>query len=346
MKSRQATIATAIAIMMAMACLSCTSFDDPYLKTLRHLNVEMLEPFDSVDVDNYAVFHLDNVVPVDDEWFLMSSNKGEYNLMFLNAITSECFSAIRRGRGPGEIVQGSNLYKAGNSATYYDYNGGICVCINLAKTIEYHYPVMDTIGIFRDKVPRPVYIGMCGKDRFVSGNSADDEVWYSLFDSSGNVMSNIEAWNYKDLTKDRDRRLSWMLSSKYAANSDGTRICVANVASPTLSFASVEDGMMAEYMRYEVAPPKYGTADMTGAFHGLFADDIYVYILYSGHKLSGDLLPSHECNHLVIYSWEGMPIRHYYLSRNISSICIDGNCLIGSSDYPECKVYKYLLPGL
>jgi len=335
----------AITAFLTMA-VSCVSSHDPYLRTLRHLKTEIIEPVDSIDVDDYEVFHLNNVVPIDDNWLLMSSTKGDYNLMFLNTETSERFFAIRRGRGPGEIVHGNSLSKSGESAIYYDYNGGVCISINLMQTIKKRCPVLDTVGIFRDKVPKPVYIGRCGKDGFISGNVADENVWYSFFDPEGNVLSDVPALNYNELPKDRDYKLSFLLSSKYVSNPAGTKICVANVACPSLSFSNVDSGLMTEYKRYEIAPPEVGQLDSKEAFHGLFADEEFVYALYSGYMLRGDALPGYTCNHLIVYDWDGCPVKHYRLSRNISSIHVEGNCLTGSSDYPECKVYKYVLNGL
>lgn len=333
------------AIVLMMASVSCTSSDNPYLRSLR-LSVQHISPVDSVSIDDYAVIDIYDAISVDDEWLLLSSSKGEYNLMFVNTVTTDCFMAIRRGRGPGEITGSSCLQKSGGSAVIYDFNSGICTSIDLRETIRTRTPVLDTIGNFRGKTPKPLYLGVCGKYGFVSGNSMDETVWYSFFDPEGNILSSVPAFGYKELSAyDRDYILSWHLSSKYVSNPSGTRVCVANVACPSLSFAAVDSGLMTEYKRYEIAPPEHALQDKS-AFQRAFADDKYVYLIYSGYMVRGDILPSHACNHLVIYDWEGNPVRHYYLSRHISSIHVKDNCIVGASDYPDSKVYKYILPDL
>lgn len=334
------------AIVLMMTSVSCTSSGDPYLRSLR-LSVQHIDPVDSVSIDDYAIIDIRDAISVDDDWLLLSTSKGEHALMFLNPVTSDFFMAIRRGRGPGEILSGTNLQKSGDRAVIYDFNGGVCTSVNLNETIRTRTAVLDTIGNFRDKAPKPVYIGICGKDGFVSGNSMDETVWYSFFGPEGNILSSVAAFGYKELSAyDRDYILSWHLSSKYVSNPSGTRVCVANVASPTLSFSKVDSGMMTEYKRYEIAPPQARIDNILDAFHGIAADDKYVYLIYSGHKPRGDVLPSNACNDLIVYDWEGNPVKHYHLSRHISSVHVAGGCLIGTSDHPDCKVYKYILPDL
>ncbi len=342
MSYRFPVFALAGAIVLMLVPVSCTSSKDPYLRTLR-LSACHIEPVDSVSIDEYAIFDPYDAISVDDNWLLLSSGKGDYNLLFVNAVTSEHFHAIRRGRGPGEIINGSSLYKVGKSAVIYDFTGGTCMSLNLSETIQTRTPVLDTIGNFRDKSPKPVYIGICGEAGFVSGNSMDETVWYSFFDPEGNVLSSVPAIGYKNLSAyDRDYILSLHLSSKYVSNLSGTRVCVANVASPTLSFSKVDSGILTEYKRYEIAPPGRGMQALS-AFQRLFADDKYVYLIYSGHKLRDDILPSHACKNLVVYDWDGNPVKHYQLSHHISSIHVEGNSLVGVSDYPDSKVYKYIL---
>jgi len=334
-------------VIISMATVSCNSSGkDKYLKTLR-MKTESIVPIDSIDIEQFEAYQPDNILKIDDNWLLLSSTKGDYNLLFLNTETSERFFAIRRGRGPGEIVYGVSLHKYGNNnAIYYDYNNGICISLDLQKTINDRHPVLDTVGIFKESTARPLYLCFCNKAGFFSGNTTDKNIWYSLYDDAGDILSNVNALHYKELSKNRDFRVSIMLSSKYVAKPDGTKVCVANVASPSLSFSNVNSGIMTEYKRYEIAPPEIDLKRNRTAFCGIDADDSFVYLLYSGHKIVGDTLPSHECNHLIVYNWNGCPVKHYRLSRNISSIHVEGNCLTGSSDYPECKVYKYVLNGL
>lgn len=336
-----------VAAIVAMTT-SCNSSGTAYLKSLP-LETEPLTAVDMICIDDYAVFSPNCIVKADDSWLLMSTTKGDYRLMFLNPSTSEHFFAIRKGRGPGEMIQGGSLHKSGDDAVFYDVNNAVCIRINLSETINKREPVIDTIATFTGGPSKPVYMTSCGESGFVSGNLVDPDVWYSYYDNTGQIISGVSALDFDGMPKDRDHRVSFLLSSKYAASPDGTRVCVANVVSPSLSFSYMDSGRLEEYRRYEMASPGMAggrlTEDHVSAFMGIDADEKHVYVIYSGHKLKDDVLPTDECKDLVIYDWNGNPVRHYILDRSVNSISVEKDCIYATSTYPEYRVYKFPLPG-
>lgn len=338
----------AIAAICEAMALSCTgpSENDKYLKSLS-LEPELLTAVDSVNIDQFDLFQARAAVAVDGGWLIVSSVQGDYRLLFLNPETSEHFFAIRKGRGPGEMINGSSLHKNGDGAVFYDSGSAVCVKIRTKESIRSRRVVMDTIGVFAAGASRPVYMTSCGKDGFISGNLLDQDVWYSYYDDRGTILSDVSSLDFEEFSEG-DRKVSRMLSSVYASNPDGSKVCVANVVCPSLSFSEVKSGILTEYCRYENPPEGIAagriTEDCTGAFQDIDADEDYVYLIYSGNKYKGDSLPINECRHLVVYDWGGNPLRHFVLDRNISSVHIDGNSLWGASAYPESCVYRFILP--
>lgn len=339
------SIKIAAAAFCAAAALSCSSVGDPYLKTLR-MDMEQLAAIDSINVDRYDLFQARNVVKADNGWLALSTTKGDYRLLFLDPATSEHFFAIRNGRGPGEIIQGSSFHGSGDAAMYYDVNNAVCIRIDLCRTVENKEIAADTVGVFKG-ASKPVYLARCG-DGFVSGNLLDGEAWYSYYDRQGNVVSSVDALDFKEITEGGDFRISFLTSSKYAAAPSGTRVCVASVGSPSLSFAEVKSGLLNEYARYAIPPSGMVkgrmTAESRSAFCGLDADEDYVYAIYSGHSIADDVLPTDECRHLIVYSWDGSPVRHYRLDHNVNSVHVAGNSLYATTTYPESCVYRFELP--
>lgn len=336
-----------ITAICAVVMLSCSSEKDAYLRSLG-LEVEYLSAVDSVNIEQYDMSQVRNVVVIDDEWILMSTIKGGHKLLFLNMKTSDHFFAIKGGRGPGEMINGNSLHKFGEDACFYDSNNATCIKIRLEETVRNHRLTADTIGLFKYGPSKPIYMTTCGKNGFISGNLIDENVWYSYYDSTGRIYSSVEALDFDEISGDRDAKLSFSLSSKYVSCPNGTKVCVASVASPSLSFSTVEAGCLAEYKRWPMPPVGmvvgHVTPEHTSTFMGIDADDNYVYLAYSGHRLRNDVLPTEECNHLIVYDWDGYPVKHYYLNRNVSSIHIDGNNLWAASTYPESCVYRFVNP--
>ena len=270
------------AAIIAFFELSCASGgSDPYLKTL-HLDREVLSVVDSVGLDDFYDFSADELLQIDDSWMLLSSQKGLYNLLFLNIESGNGIYAIRKGRGPGEMINGGNLHLRDDKALYYDMSTAVCISIDVNSFIEYKEILIDTLCNFVGKSPKPVYMTTC-HGGIVSGNSADSDVWYSLYGPDGEVSSSVKALKYDELVQSPDVRASVMLSSKYASSPDGRKVCVASVASPSISFADVVDGGLVEYLRYEISPPDMErgiSADNRTAFMDVVADGSFVYFLY------------------------------------------------------------------
>lgn len=320
--------------------------EDAYLRTLDVPEV-LISPCDSINLEHYHLFDARKILKHGD-WFILSSASGEWNLTFLNPYTGESFNALRRGRGPGEVLRGSSLQLYRGMAIYADYAGAKCLSIDIGATVESKMAVLDTVGKFSDKGPRPLYLCKCG-DGFISGNSFKPDSWYSYYDANGKILSEVPAINFDEIKgADNDFMASLALSSKYAANPDGTKVCVANVASGAISFASVDRDFITECKRLELVAPKVvvknsrtvSSHDEISFFHDIEADVNGVYLLYSGNTLQSDI-PVNECRHVVHYSWDGNEDKHYVLSHTVTSIFREGDKLYCTSSYPSSRMYVY-----
>lgn len=333
----------AAAIFLLAAAVSCTSkyADDPYLRGLK-IREQTLSPVDSSDLDVYGYWQPRDVVNTYDGWFVISSSDNDYHLLFVNPRGGEHFYAIRRGRGPGEIVSGANLHKSGDAVRYYDFTRTKCIELDIEKSIAARAAVCDTVGDF-SKGSRLVYLTSCGKDKFVSGCLIDANYWYALYDRQGKFLSGVEA--IAGLSKDRDRALSAMLSTRYASSPDGKHLCAANVNVPVVSFASVTGDELKENKRIQASfdGEKEGRARTAKSyFNGVAADDNHVYILYSGHRITDREMPSHECSHVLVYDWQGNIKHHYFLSRPVCSISLTDDGFYAVSTWPSGKLLHFV----
>ena len=335
------------AAMLLAAVVSCTSryADDPYLRDLK-IGEQTLSPVDSSDLDMYAYWQPRNVVDTHGGWFVISSVEGDYHLLFVNPESGDHFYAIRRGRGPGEIVSGSNLHKFGEAVRYYDFTRTKCIELDIEKSIAARAAVCDTVGDF-SKGNRLVYLTSCGKDKFVSGCLADENYWYALYDRQGKFLSGVEA--IEGLSKDRDSALSAMLSTQYSASPDGRHLCVTNLSTPTISFASVSGDRLQEAKRiqstFDAEKQAHGRT-AKGYFNGVAADDNYVYILYSGRRIADREMLPNECSHLLVYDWNGNIKHHYVLSRPVCSISLTDDGFYAVSTWPSGKLLHFVLDAI
>jgi hypothetical protein len=334
-----------VVAIIAIAAISCSGSPDrdAYLRSLK-LKPEVLTALDSVSLEAYNHFQPNGIVDAADGWFVLSSLQGEYHLLFLNPENDEHFFAIRKGRGPGEIVSGADLHEYAGNARFYDFTSSKCIEIKLPESIAAKVAVCDTVADFSGG-ERPVYMSSCGPDRFVSGRISDDKVWYSLYDRHGKVLSSIDAIDINPRRK--DIKGAMMLSSKYTSSRDGSRLCAANVLTPTISFASVSDDIISEVKRIRANSRGVDNGqfkDAVSRFNGICSDENRVYVLYSGRMMADRTISSDECEHLVVYDWAGNPIHHYLLNRPVCAISVSGNDMYAVSAYPSEGMFRFELP--
>ena len=323
---------------------------DRYLRSFPFIG-KAISPVESLDIERYDIFFPRNVLKIGD-CFALSEFNGSYNLSILNPSTGRKVELFRRGRGPGEMVNASSLHTRNNRAILYDRSSSCCVSVDILSSFNEGKPVLDTIAVFGEFASRPTRL--CFTDElFISCDVLSPGSWYCSYDNSGRVLSKVQAIDFDVLQGcDSDFVSSLHLSSVYTADPSGTRICVANVASAALSFSRLENGILSEYKRYEITPPEVSfrgqyavnSPDALDFFHGIDSDEDYVYLLYSGRKtFNKDSIPSFECNHLLVYDWDGLPVKRFELSHNVSSIHVVGNRIYCGTSYPHAQILVYEL---
>ena len=82
----------------------------------------------------------------------------------------------------------------------------------------------------------------------------------------------------------------------------------------------------------------------TQAFYSAASTEENIYLLFSGKQLGDMTDPTYECSHLLVYDWDGNPIRRYELEHPITSIHLQAGRIYGVSTFPTAAYYVYELP--
>ncbi len=318
------------AAIFSAAMVSCSDSEtNAYLRSLRRVGMTVIEPVDSASLSDVEKFMALGIMKAGD-WLIMNGdNRSVHHLLFHNLNSNEHFC---------------NLQKLGDRTLIMDADKNIMFEFNVSEGERTKITSLDTVAVLGETSAEPVKVACCGKNGFITTNPLADS-WYSYTDKDGNILSSVPALEYKELSGDFDTRISFLISSALTSSPDGTKACVANGIFPAISFSSVENGKLTEYKRY--AFPAVGvkengvTQDWISSFCRLQADGEHVYALYSGNKFRGGSLPSWECQHLIVYDWSGEPVRHFFLSRNITSFFLEGHKLYCDSSYPDFNIYVY-----
>lgn len=334
--------------------------NDPYLASLPDPACT-LSPTDSLDLEQFEILLPSRLIKYD-RWVVFEVSQAKSNLVLLNLDTKRTMEAIMVGRGPGEMKQGGDLHLEGSGAVLTEVNALTQVSIDLASVQEGYIPVLDTIGTFKNCK------NAFGRLRRVRGgfvstvpyhNTLKEDAWYSLWDVDGYVSAPVMRPKIEGLNKlAQNYDYFFFNSSMMAARPDGDRLCVAHPGMAVLSFASVEDRTLREVKRIEYNKPvvvSRGEQSLLdhensySCFRSMSPTNDYLYLLYSGKRSQrsgkGEI-PDYESNHLLVYDWDGNLVVRYYLSRNVSSIFVDGDELYCLSTYPSSELLVYQLPKM
>ncbi len=94
------------AAVMSAAMTSCfESEPNTYLRSLRNVDKMIIKPLDSVSLSDIDEFLASNIVKADDWLIMRGDSRATFHLLFYNINTREHFLALRKGRGPGEVIQ-------------------------------------------------------------------------------------------------------------------------------------------------------------------------------------------------------------------------------------------------
>lgn len=328
--------------------------EDAYLASLPK-PVGVLEPIDSLDLEQFGLLRPEEVVKYG-RWIIIKEIQAKANLAIINLDSHSKMETLRVGRGPGEMLQGSIAYLDGSELVLTEVNALTTVSMDLASLREGYIPLLDTIGTFKSIKPATY------RFRKVNGGyvstSPDGDYWYSLWDPDGFVGNSVPRPHVTGFeTASWSSIASFYGSSLLLVHPDGNRVCAAHVCMAALSFSVIEDRELKELQRYEYNEPTVvssgGEAYISNeesfdCFHGIASNRDYVFLLYSGKKWPADKngVPSYECNHLLVYDWDGNFVKRYELTKPVLDIFLDGNELYCLTQYPSDKLYVYRLPDI
>ena len=332
--------------ILTFSFAGCSHLDeDRYLLSLK-LAPEYHDPIDSIDIEQFNWHMPLDIIKIDGR-FVIKTDMRDY---CLSMITSEGkpMDLIRIGRGPGEIIQCPSLQLNNDRVVCYDSTSGVLVSVDVEKSEQTGITIVDTLGIY-SKASEVGCLKMTDKC-YLCIPMLDGEYWYVSSDKDGNRLSGVKTIDFPEIKNmSLDMKMSFLYSSIGTVGPKGDKVCYASVASATLSFSEIKDGILTEIKRYSYNPPLLAeggqafSMDSCNGFESLFSNDDYVFALYSGKPISSTESPSWECNHLLVYDWAGILKKYYYLSQLVKSVWVEGDILYATTTYPEAKILIYKL---
>ncbi|WP_106831894.1 BF3164 family lipoprotein [Parabacteroides pacaensis] len=343
-----------ITILVVNAFFSCTQekISDP-LDYFSHSS--SLKAEETIDLEKYNILSPTNIMYGNNLLIMEDRNQNEL-LHIIDMRSQVCVHGVKKGEGPNEIISFGSVEYTDNMVYYYD----------IAKKIIYqmdpYQSIKDTLMHYKeymrlDTDSRPFILSKIDSNFVATGIFKDKR--YLLISPHGECKNYFVDYPFFESTKDFTPMETSILyiSSYFAIKPDQTKfICVAQKAG-VISFCQVNNGEIEEYKRISYHAPLVRQTKDTNmpaiaykkdnkvAFCGVACNDKYIYALYSGRSFTSHGDESFQCEHLLVYDWNGNPIKRYHLDKPLFSFCLDSDnqVVYGITFSPEGNVVKYNL---
>lgn len=265
---------------------------------------------------------------------------------------------VKMGRGPGELLLAGSVQVQGDSLFVYGVTEKKLLVLDLPGTIASREQVLleerqmgsekQTVS---DQMVMPVNLQLY-KDRIYGVGLYGDGSLCAELSRDGAMLSGIPGAELEDSRVDDMARRVLNSGALLSISPDGTRIAAAYSMIAALSFADTQPELGVRWSRTFFQPSlKFPNTqgvvvgfgkDNASAFQGLQALNDKVLALYSGKDRENieDDDPDH-CRHLLVFDWDGNPLKRYELKEQLVSFYLEGEDLYGLAYYPAPRIFRF-----
>jgi hypothetical protein len=338
-------------LLLSVMLIACTKNPTCPIRHFEGKPVQRIYPAKIVDLEEFGILRPAGLVKTDNNSFLIRDRQNENIFNLINLSTGKIARGINIGQGPGELIMPTNFqYRNGKMLTY-DRKKIYEIILSSDSTLA----VKELYEIDTD-VPRLFMINHLDTTFMATGIFED--FWLAEMNKDGEILSTIDFPIFKETRRTPGIALSLLYISTYMANSpDNKRVVIATQSHGVISFLNRTESGIEEYKQLRYHAPNFivqergniaYSRDNRIGFCSLDCADNYVFALYSGRTFSSHGMLNHRCEHLLVYDWEGNPIRRYVLDIPLTAFvyCKKTNSIYGLAEHPEGVLIQYQLSNI
>lgn len=289
--------------------------------------------------------------------FVTGYRNTKTNISVVDPHTGRRSDLIPRGTNPGEAIYLSSLGALNDTEAYaFDFNENTLFRFNAEKALT------DTT--YRPEQwklpPANRHLTVAVTDSFLIATGFYDEgryLYYPMTGSNYRYQLSYPGFPSQPDIRPKTKQILYA-SSVIRIRPDGKAFACTDMRCGILDICRIEDGNIRRtkeiafyYPKVYIdedgkAPVAYSNNNRYG-FADLQAADRYIYVLYSGRKYRDDRQKMYECPHVLVFDWEGNPVKSYTLDVPLTCIYYDNaeNALYGIGFSAEPVLVRYTLNG-
>lgn len=287
---------------------------------------------------------------VHDTLLILSEINGPYIFKLFDLSSGEIIvEFINRGRGPNEIPFPSVISKYGDSKfSVFNFNNNDLIFINIDSILHGKYEFdkkfkLDAGTLKAFPINDSVFIcsGMFEEGRYRLLNVNSGKSLTKLNYPEDNAHSG-ESTATKGLAFQSEISVKRDKSGFVAVCSSSSNFEICQILENDIRLIFTKTHYFPEYTVINNNVGFHKTN--RNAFHSLSSTDNYIYTIYSGRTIEEYGSRYYAGNSLLVYDWEGRPITHYSLDRDILSMSFNSahDIAIGLSINPASGKYEFV----
>lgn len=309
-----------------------------------------------IDLEQYNILKPASVLKCADGYVIRSQvDKNLFSRIFLSQ--NQVISGVNKGNAPGELLSPSSLQSLDEDVIVYDISRK--AFFNVQENLEDSILVLSEYKSINLE-GRPFMINLLSNGKMMASGFFHNS-WISYFGRENNLLSGIPFPIFEETDMLSNAALSTLyLSTLISLKPNGKKMVCATQKCGVLSFCSIACDTIIVYKQMKYYPPKLNmpkknngllvvySRDNKVGFCGLASDNQHVFVLYSGRTFDTHNNLSHHCEHLLVYDWDGNPIKHFILDKPLYTMSydIEHRIIYGIGYDPEGVILEYELKGI
>lgn len=316
----------------------------------------VLAPENSVGLEQFDILVPIEIIRYKDSYIFRKGLSENY----VDILTPEraVISCVKKGRGPGELTDVGSLQLRGDTLYVFGPSQKKLLALDIPGTIASQkqitlkeYQIENLDRKVSDQMVLPVNLQVVGEHFYGLGMFGDGSL-YAELSRDGSIVSGIPGPMLEDSKLSSLDRNSLNMDAQMTVSPDGSRIAVAYSQIAAISFGYTQPTLTNLWFKV-FYQPKLWYPDRAGfmvsyekenktTFQDMQAFDDVVYALYSGKNRVGDNENrANHCDHLLVFDWNGTPLRHFELEESIAGFWVEDDTLYGISFSPAAKLYQF-----
>ena len=341
-----------LTILTVVFCgLSCTQDqpDSPF----ELFNCHQIVTLHQVDIPEMLIGLPERMFHIDTMLYFLDSYLPFFKIIDLKKFQLKQFGS--KGQGPNEFIMPF-------LEQHLDDGNILVLDINSVKLFEIDFHktyITDSLCVTRilryDRKEGAGHMLKMNNNQYIAIGTFEKGM-FAIFDDEGNLLRTIYEYPKHPTHDNVENRIKGMAyQGTLTTNPEKNKIVFAASYAAIIDFFDLKNDSLIKIASYHNTYPQYVPKEQGGGFGvalennnktgyvRLYGTEKYVYALYSGRTWEEKGAASVECIDLLVFDWEGHPVKHYILNQALLTFCIssDDKTGYGIGYAPESTLFKF-----